>query len=239
MPQQRLTVGVIGGVGPQATVCFMDAVVQLTAAGRDQEHVDMVVMQHASIPDRTAFVLGRSTDDPGPVMAADAAVLDRLGVGFIVVPCNTAHVFVDQVVAAASVPVVSIVGETVAAALARNPGLRTAGVMATSGTLASGVYQRELAAAGVAALVPDDEHQAILMSVIYDQVKGGAPVDMGMWHTVVDHLRARGAEVMILGCTELSVVAADEHLLADASYVDSLDALARRTVVMAGGRLRG
>ncbi|WP_036959679.1 aspartate/glutamate racemase family protein, partial [Promicromonospora kroppenstedtii] len=83
-PAGRTLVGVLGGVGPLATVLFMDRVVRLTEAARDQDHIDMVVLQHASVPDRTAFVLGRSADDPGPVLADDARRLARAGAGLLV-----------------------------------------------------------------------------------------------------------------------------------------------------------
>lgn len=233
----RVEVGVIGGVGPAATVCFLDLVVRHTAAERDQDHLDLVVLQHASIPDRTAYILGRSADDPGPVMAADARRLERLGVGFVVVPCNTAHHFTDEVAAAVGVPVLSIVDETADEVVQRGDVARV-GVLATSGTLAASVYQRAFAARGVEALVPDDAEQDVVMRIIYEQVKAGRPADVAALHGVADALQARGADVVVLGCTELSVVAAAHDLLADARYVDSLDVLARRTVQRAGYPLR-
>lgn len=233
----RVEVGVIGGVGPAATVCFLDLVVRHTAAERDQDHLDLVVLQHASIPDRTAYILGRSADDPGPVMAADARRLERLGVGFVVVPCNTAHHFTDEVAAAVGVPVLSIVDETADEVVQRG-GVARVGVLATSGTLAASVYQRAFAARGVEALVPDDAEQDVVMRIIYEQVKAGRPADVAALHGVADALQARGADVVVLGCTELSVVAAEHDLLADARYVDSLDVLARRTVQRAGYPLR-
>ena len=236
MSDGRVEVGVIGGVGPAATVCFLDLVVRRTAAERDQDHLDLVVLQHSTIPDRTAYILGRSDENPGPVMAADARRLERLGVGFVVVPCNTAHHFTDEVAAAVDVPVLSIVDETAAEVAAR--GVTRVGVLATSGTLAAQVYQRALQERGIEPLVPDDADQDVVMGIIYDQVKAGRPADVAALHAVADRLRARGADVVVLGCTELSVVAAEHDLLADARYVDSLDVLARRTVERAGYPLR-
>ena len=236
-PPQRVEVGVIGGVGPAATVCFLDLVVRHTAAERDQDHVDLVVLQHATIPDRTAYILGRSDDDPGPVMAADARRLERLGVGFVVIPCNTAHHFTDEVAAAVEVPVLSIVDETVDE-VATRAGVARVGVLATSGTLSAQVYQRAIEARGLAAVVPDDADQDVVMGIIYDQVKAGRPADVAALHAVADRLQERGADVVVLGCTELSVVAAEHRLLDDARYVDSLDVLARRTVERAGHPLR-
>lgn len=235
---QPAPVGVIGGVGPLATAYFLTKVVALTAAERDQDHVDMVVLQHAGIPDRTAYVLGDSPDDPGPVMAADARSLERLGVAFVVVPCNTAHVFTDQVVGAVTVPVLSIVDETVDEALARVPDLHRVGLLATSGTVRAGVYQRALESRGMECLLPDDADQATVMQIIYEQVKAGRPVDIGAFHGVVARLRSRGAQAVVLGCTELSVVADDFALLDDPTLVDSLDVLARRTIERSGRTVR-
>ncbi|KGM13218.1 cysteate racemase [Cellulomonas bogoriensis] len=233
-----LPVGVIGGVGPLATAYFMDKVVRLTRAERDQDHVDMVVLNHATIPDRTAFILGDSDQDPGPVMARDAERLEAFGVSFIVVPCNTAHFFTRRIVAAVQVPVLSIVAETVAEARSRLTDLTAVGVLATTGTVHARVYQDELERSGLTCLVPDEDDQAVMMEIIYDQVKAGRPVDMGAFAGVVHRLRSRGAQLVVLGCTELSVIAEDEDLIADPTYVDSLDVLVRRTIARAGHEVR-
>lgn len=232
-------VGVIGGVGPAATVYFLDMVVRLTQADRDQDHIDMVVLQHASIPDRTAYIVGESTENPGPVMAEDARRLERLGVDFLVLPCNTAHHFTDEVEAAVTVPLLNIVGETVAEAGRRVPGLRRLGVLATTGTARAGVYQRAAARAGVECVLPDDDDQALVMRIIYEQVKAGRPVDHAALEGVIGRLRGAGAQAVVLGCTELSVAAADSGLLErDRGVVDSLDALARATILRAGRSVR-
>lgn len=231
-------VGVIGGVGPLATAYFLGKVVRLTVAERDQDHLDMIVFDHAAIPDRTAYIMGTSAEDPGPVMADDARRLEDFGAQFLVVPCNTAHNFTDEVVAAVRIPVVSIIEETVGEAQARVPGLSAVGLLATTGTAASGVYQRALEARGIGCLLPDDDDQAAVMRVIYEQVKAGLRGDVGAIRAVVGRLVERGAQAVLLGCTELSVVAEDEGLLGEPLYVDSLDVLARATIRRAGGVLR-
>ncbi|WP_069387885.1 aspartate/glutamate racemase family protein [Cellulosimicrobium cellulans] len=235
---ERAPVGVIGGVGPLATAYFLQLVVSLTDAERDQDHLDMVVLNHATIPDRTAFVLGRSDEDPGPVLARDARRLEAFGVSFLVMPCNTAHYFTQQVLDAVRVPFVSIIDTTVAAAGERVAGLTTVGLLATAGTAASGVYQDAFAAHGVETLVPDDADQAVVSRIIYEQVKAGRPVDLEALRGVTARLVERGASVVILGCTELSVVAVDHGLLADPLYLDSMDQLARATIRRAGHRVR-
>lgn len=240
MTPERLPVGVIGGVGPQATAYFLDMVVRLTQAGRDQDHLDMVVLNHASIPDRTAFILGRSEENPGPVMAEDARRLAAFGVDFLVLPCNTAHHFTEEIEAAVQVPLVNIVAETVAEVGRRVPDLSAVGLLATSGTVQAGVYQRAIDAAGARTVLPDEQGQAALMRIIYDQVKAGRPVDLDEFRELVAGLRAQGAQAVVLGCTELSIVAADFDLLTqDQGLVDSLDVLARRTIERAGGTVRG
>ncbi len=230
--------GVLGGAGPLATAYFLELVVRLTDAAHDQGHADLLVLQHASIPDRTAHIVGRSPQDPGPVMAEDARRLERWGASFIVVPCNTAHHYLDEISAAVGVPVVSIVGETVAVALRRRSGLRTVGVLATEGTIAAGVYQGALARAGVTALVPDAEGQDAVSEAVYAGVKAGRPVDGAALARVVDSLLARGAQLVLLGCTELSVAAVSCGLLDGEHVVDSLDALARTTILRSGHRVR-
>ena len=232
-------VGVLGGVGPLATAYFLQLLVELTEAERDQDHVDAVVLNHATIPDRTAFILGRSDADPGPVLARDAQRLEGFGAEFLVMPCNTAHYFTQQVLDAISVPFVSIIDTTVDAARSRVGDLRAVGLLATAGTAASGVYQDAFARHGVDALVPDDADQALVTQIIYEQVKAGRPVDIETFRAVAGRLVERGAQVIVLGCTELSVVAVDHDLLADPLYLDSTDQLARATIRRAGHRVRG
>ena len=235
-------IGVIGGIGPLATVHFLDRVVRLTDAARDQDHVNLVVLQDSSVPDRTEYLLGRSTDDPGPVLAEDARRLESLGVAAVVLPCNTADAFRDRLTAAVSVPVVSIVERTVAEAASRNESKGSSptavGVLATEGTVAAGVYRRELARRGLTEALPGPADQAIVTEIIYGQVKRGLPSDGAALRGVIDRLRAAGAGYVVLGCTELSVAAQDHGLLADRAVVDSVEALAEDTVRRGGRRLR-
>ena len=230
-------VGVLGGLGPAATVHFMHRVVELTDAHRDQDHVDLLVWQHGSIPDRSAFLLGHG-ESPEGVLVADAVALERAGAHFIAIPCNTAVVWVEQMRAAVSIEVLDTVAETVDAARKAVPGLQRLGVLATDGTLLAGTYAAAAAAAGVELVTPSPDVQREVMSIIYDGVKAGEPVPRERFDAVVDHLRGQGAEAVALGCTELSVLYEDLGLN-DATIVDSIDALARRVVVRAGAPVRG
>ena len=227
-------VGVIGGLGPAATALFLQLVVDLTPAARDQDHLDLVVLDHSTTADRTAYILDpEHAVNPGPGLARDAARLASLGAAFVSIPCNTAHHFVDQITAASGLPVVDVVEETARTA-ADAAGAGTVAVLATDGTRAAGVYQRALERLGVGVVLPSDEQQKLVMSVIYDGVKGGGPVDVDGLLTVVEQLRADGAGVVVMGCTELSVVYHDEGWSERPDIVDSVETLARATVVRAG-----
>lgn len=232
------TVGVLGGLGPMATALFLQLVVDRTDVATDQAHLDLVVSQHSSTPDRTAYILDRSKPDPQPALVADARMLERLGVSVLALPCNTAHFFVHAVEAAVQVPVLSIVSHTVAEAVARFPQATRFGVLATDGTMAARVYQDALAAAGREAVLPTEADQALVMGLIYDEVKAGLPASTDVFEGVISRVLGAGATAVLLGCTELSVIAIQHDLLMRPEIVDSLDALAVATVRWAGRPVR-
>ncbi|MCL1899737.1 MAG: amino acid racemase [Promicromonosporaceae bacterium] len=233
----RPLIGVIGGVGPLATAYFLRRVIESTAAQVDQDHLDLLVFNHAAIPDRTRHLLDRSQPDPGPVLAADARRLEGFGCDFLVMPCNTAHTYTQQVQDAVTVPFVSIIDVTVAAARARLPGLRQVGLLATAGTVAAGVYD-DAFAPDVVVLTPSAVDQQRVDRLI-TQVKAGVHVGRQEVDSVAASLRERGAELVLLGCTELSVIAVDQGLLAEPTYLDTLDCLVRATIKRAGAQVRG
>jgi aspartate racemase len=232
---QTPVVGVLGGLGPAATVSFLDQLVRFTDAATDQDHIDAIVLQHSSTPDRTAAILDPTAPSPAPTLAADVRRLQEAGADFWVLPCNTAHWFVSEIAQATPLPGISIVSETAAAAVKR-PG--PISVFATQGTIHSGVYQDELARLGHETLPVDADVQDRLMRIIYDQVKAGQPVDLAMFIGCIEDTLAAGAATIILGCTELSVVY-DRHGLDDRpELVDSLRCLVHTTINRCGKAVR-
>lgn len=225
-------VGVLGGLGPAATVTFLEELVRLTPAARDQDHIDAVVLQHSSTPDRTAAVLAGGPS-PGPPLAADAQRLERLGVDLIVMPCNSAQAFVRDIEAATSLPLLSIVDLTAERAVAQ-AGETPIAVFATEGTMAAGTYTEAITARGGTPWVPPPEVQADLTAIIYDQVKAGRPVDLNQFDRAVETALAAGCSVVLLGCTELSVVYVRHALDARPELVDSLRCLVLGTLRAAG-----
>ncbi|MGL5865915.1 MAG: aspartate/glutamate racemase family protein [Dermatophilaceae bacterium] len=229
-------VGVLGGIGPAATVHFLRRLVELTDAASDQEHVHALVWQDTTVPDRTAAVLGTGPS-PEPALVADVVALERAGARFVAIPCNTATVWLEAMRAAVEVEVLDTVAETIDAALAAVPGLRRLGVLATDGTLRAGTYQRAAAEAGIEVVTPSREVQREVMAVIYDGVKAGNPVPRERFTALVEHLRSGGADGVALGCTELSVLSGDLGV-DDSGVVDSIDSLVRTVIRMSGAHPR-
>lgn len=227
-------VGVLGGLGPAATALFLQLVVDLTPATRDQEHLDLIVLDHSTTADRTAYILDPEHKvDPGPALARDAARLAALGAAFLSIPCNTAHHFAAQITAASGLEILDVVEETAGAAV-RAAGSAPVAVLATDGTLLAGHYQGALQRRGTEVMLPDTQQQQLVMSLIYDGVKAGGAVDVDGLLGVIESLRADGAGVVVMGCTELSVVYAHQGWSERTDIVDSVETLARVTVERAG-----
>ncbi len=221
------TVGVLGGMGPDATVDFMSKVIAATPAQRDQDHLRMLVDNNPRVPNRQAALL-RGGEDPGPALAAMAKGLEAAGADFLVMPCNTAHAFKDAIVAAVDIPLVSIIDVTVDACA----GAASVGILATDGCLASNVFQDALAERGLHAVLPDESELQELMRLITRVKAGDQAADVGeRMRAVAEALVARGATVVIAGCTEIPLVLKPEAL--DVPLVSSTDVLAEATVVTA------
>ncbi|MBQ8311313.1 MAG: aspartate/glutamate racemase family protein [Clostridia bacterium] len=230
MADSRILLGVLGGLGPMSTVYFCELLNRHTAARCDGDHIDMLISSRASTPDRTAFILGESKNDPLPVMLEEAHRLERAGVNLIVIPCNTAHYFYDGLTAGCHTPILNIIRETIVHLSALH--VRRFGLLATEGTVKSHSYHRLCEAAGLICLTPTEEEQRTVTSIIYNQIKQNKPVDREAFRHVTDNLRARGCERLVLGCTELSLL--KKEGLGDEIFVDSLDVLAYRTIKACG-----
>ena len=151
------TLGILGGLGPAASVYFYQLITRHTEALCDQDHLDIVLISKASIPDRTDYILGKSEESPLPAMTEGVKKLAEAGAQMIAVPCNTAHYFYDEIERFSPVPILNIVKETVS--LAKSIGIRKLGIMATAGTVLSGTYQKVCASLGVEPVLPCEASQ--------------------------------------------------------------------------------
>lgn len=227
---KKQTLGIIGGVGPLATMFIGEMIVRRTKATKDQEHLHTIIDNDTNIPDRTAFILDSTKENPVPVIVADAKKLASVGADMIAIPCNTAHTFYDEIVEGSPVPVLHMIRET--AKRASDLGAERVGILATTGTLTSRMYQDALEEFGITPVVPDDMMKEKVMSIIYDYVKAGKDVSQEDWQPIEEAMLALNCDRIVLGCTELSIVNRDLKL--SDRYIDSLIVLAERAILACG-----
>lgn len=232
---KNITVGVLGGLGPMASVYFYEMVVNMTDAKTDQEHVDMIITNRATTPDRTAFIVGDSNENPSNILIDDARKLEKYGVDFIVMTCNTAHYFYEKIAESVNIPLVNIIEETIKHAKATNH--KKLGILATTGNVQTNLYQNMCKKYDIEFSVLDENRQSKIMEIIYDDIKSGKPANMDKFNSIVDYLKENNCDGVILGCTELSILKNDNNLNGD-FYIDSLEVLARETIVRSGRKLK-
>ena len=220
--------GVLGGMGPQATNTFYQYVIDRTDAACDQEHVNALILSDSEMPDRTAAILGSDAakEEVFSRLLSDAKLLEQAGCTVIAVPCNTSHFFLDEVQKHLNIPILHMIRETAKALAAQ--GLRRPGILATDGTIQTGLYQKEFAAFGVEAVIPSPKAQDLVMSLIYDDVKAGRDGDPQKFAAIHKELLSMGCDCGVLACTELSVFATAHHL--PPFYTDAMAVLAERSV---------
>lgn len=239
-PAHPYTVGIVGGIGPAATVDFMGKIIRSTPARRDQDHVRLLVDHNPAIPDRTAHLTGAGAD---PTLALYAACkrLETAGASLIAMPCNTAHAYLPAIQPGLAIPVLDMLAETVTHIVASSPGCAKVGLLATSGTLASRVYHNAARHAPFELLTPEPAFQERVMAAIYGEhgVKAGHTTGACVEDltAAMDHLAQRGASVLILGCTELPLLASQQRGYAlGGRLVDIVDPtliMAQRCVALA------
>lgn len=222
--------GVIGGLGPMATAVFLEMVVEMTDADVDQEHIEMLIHHCPQIPDRTSYILGNSSENPEIKMIEVEKELERQGAEMIVIPCVTSTYFWKELSGAVDIPVLNIVEELHKYFKQRN--VRSVGLMATSGTVESGLFQKAFAGENCRLILPSKERQQDVMHLIYNNIKANKPAEMERFAAVSEELREQGAEVIILGCTELSVLHKNHEI--GAGYLDAMQLMAKCAVESCG-----
>ncbi|ASN62679.1 aspartate/glutamate racemase family protein [Latilactobacillus curvatus] len=197
---------ILGGMGTAATETFVHLIDELTPAKKDQDYLNYVVFNHATIPDRTAYILDNQQANPLPVMLKDIRQMNLLGPKFMVMTCNTAHYFYDELQAAADFDIIHMPRETVKHMQKTIPNLKKIGVLSTTGTRQAGIYQDAIESFGLESVEPDQTIQATTMSLIYDDIKATGQFKHEKYQQIVDTmLNDYGCDAVILGCTELSV----------------------------------
>jgi aspartate racemase len=228
-----MKIGVMGGMGPAASALFYRMTVEHTKARRDQDHIDMVLLSHASVPDRTEALLGGRRAELLALLLEDARLLERCGVDAIAIPCNTSHALADEISAGIHIPLLNMVEDAARECAARFPagGARVA-VLATDGTARAGVYQRALEKQGLTPWLPPAETQSIVMKLIYDGVKNGGDISREDISAIERAARDAGCDAVLMACTEMSVV--KERFSLSDFYADALLTLVKSVIRFAG-----
>ena len=228
----KKSIGILGGMGPLATADLFRKIVAMTRAETDNDHVRVYIDSNSAIPDRTAAIL---SGGPDPVAEMTSALrhLEACGADCIIMPCNTAHFFLPRLQELTDTPILNMLEVTARRCAELYPGRRAA-VLATRGTLATGLYSEALEREGVAYLLPDERERDVLMHLIYGVVKASRPVapEAQTWNELLSGLRSRGADYFIQGCTELPILAAS--LDAPGPFVDPTAELARAAIRFCG-----
>lgn len=214
-------VGILGGMGPQATVLLMDRLIAATPARDDADHIPLIVDQNPQVPSRIRFLIEGTGEDPAPTLAAMAKRLEAAGATALAMPCNTAHHFADAIRSATALPFLDMVAASVARACALSDG-RPVGILGSPALRRIGVFDRAFAGTGVPILWPDDE--GAMLDAIRAIKAGGAPdAPQAALQTASAGLLARGAQVQMIACTEFSLI--QKPTVTGTLPLDTLDVL--------------
>lgn len=229
-------IGILGGMGPEATADLFYRIIRATPAQRDQDHIRTIIYSNSKVPDRTAAILGNGPS-PVPEMLKAAKTLEIAGVDFIIIPCNTAHHFIDELRAGVGIPILHMIELAANRVHEELPSVERAGLIATDGTVRSRIYHRSFSKIGVEIITPPESFQKKSMKAIYEHIKTGDLEEGGkILLNVANNLIGNGAQVVLCGCTEVSLVLKDGDI--SVPVVDPLQVLAETAIQIALGKDR-
>lgn len=220
-------VGILGGMGPGATVDAMQKLIRNTPAYRDQDHIPTIAVSIPDIPDRTKCILDHS---PSPLekMIQYMKILENAGAECIIIPCNTAHYWFNELKQHARVEMISIIDT--ACQVIQERKIAQVGLLATTATIKARIYQNNLAENGVACHIPTEEDQIRVMESIYAYKAGDVAAAHTLLSPIKDRLLQSGVEKIILGCTELPLILENEIKTTPENYIDATEELIKKTV---------
>lgn len=228
------TIGIIGGMGPLATVHLFERIVLRTKAEKDQDHIRVLIDSNTNIQDRTKAILGIG-ESPVKELVNSAKILENSGADFLIMPCNTAHYFIDEIKKNINIPFINMPDETVKYTYDKYGKDALVGIMATDGTIKTKIYENYYAELGIKTLVPI-KTQGKIMEFIYDVIKkGNYDAGTDLFFECVNELKDLGATAFLLGCTELS--SAQYLYKFEGSFINPMEVLAERAIIFAGGQL--
>ena len=227
--------GVIGGMGSLATQLFYKMVIERTDAHLDQEHINMLILNHATMPDRTKAILNGTGMAVYKKLLTDAKFLQESGATVIAIPCNTSHCWIEELQSEISIPIINMI-EATAEVIAAGGQAKKVGILATDGTIQSALYQKACQRHGLIPIVLSEDNQKRVMHIIYEGVKNGEPIDLEEFKYVQAELFGKNCDCAIMGCTELSCFK-KLYALSD-YYLDAMEVLAEKAILACGKNLK-
>ena len=224
-------IGVLGGMGPQATVSLMQRIQAATPASDDADHAPLLVDMNPQVPSRIRHLIDRTGTDPGPVLADMAVRLQTAGAEALIMPCNTAHHYADHITNRVSIPFLNMPVMACDTLAGLVPNGAKIGILASPATNRTGLFQALLAERGLHAIWPDDQ-DAMLAAIQRIKVTGPTVEDVDALQHATTEMTDRGAAAILIGCTEFSLVTAD--LSATIPIIDALDVLVKATLQFSG-----
>ena len=194
----KYELGIIGGLGPLASSYFYKIITEKTKATKDQDHLNIIILSDAKTPDRTAYILDHTKENPYPYLLNDCKTLEKLGCKLISIPCNTSTYFHKQLQKEINIPISNMIQNT--SDYIKEKKYKTAAILATTGTITSNLYQKALKNNNINYVLPNQEK---VMQIIYNYIKQGKKVPKTLWENTIKNLKC---DCYILGCTELSIL---------------------------------
>ena len=225
------TIGILGGMGPEATADLFMRIIRATPVKRDQDHLHVIIDSNSKIPDRTPAILGTG-ENPLPLLVETGKRLENAGADLLIMPCNTAHYFHAKIQEKVGVPLLHMIRLSADYIAEKYPKVRKAGLLASDGTIASRLYHDSYAAKGIEIIIPNKSSQKDTMDAIYKYIKTGN-LEKGeeLLKRVSLELIKAGADTVLCGCTEVSIVLHDGDL--SVPVVDPLQVLAEEAIKLA------
>lgn len=221
-------IGILGGMGPEATIDLFYKIIKSTPAGKDQEHLRIIIDNNPKIPDRTAAILGKG-EDPLPALQETARNLEKAGANFIIIPCNTAHYFLPLIQESVKIPILNIIEETAKETRKRIPQIQKVGLLASIGIYETEIYHQQFKKFNIEVISPEEKDKEEVMKAIY-AVKAGN-LSEGIKKSILkiaQKLIDKGAEVIIAGCTEIPLILKEEDVVVP--LIDPTQVLAKAAV---------
>ena len=226
MPEK--IIGILGGMGPEATIDLFYKIIKFTPAEKDQDHLRIIIDNNPKIPDRTAAILGKG-EDPLPALRETAQNLEKAGADFIIIPCNTAHYFLPSIQKSVKIPILNMIEETAKKTRGKIPLIQKVGLLASTGVYETKIYHQHFKKFNIEVISPEEKDKEKIMKVIY-AVKAGDLSEEVKKNiiSIAQKLIDKGAEAIIAGCTEIPLILKEGDI--SAPIIDPTQVLAKAAV---------